>query len=164
MMRYRILVIVIVIMTFPSLEVRACEEPSLVKSILKSTKTSDINDLLKQDLSIINNDDIQRVEDYLADKQFIEKREWRKKHADEIACCDGCLGLTPIVIGMCFDGCKTVAAPSLERLPIGAGVGLFTSVIAMTAFSHWYQAPETETSRQLALVLQESKRRKEKID
>lgn len=156
MMRYRILAIAAIAMTLPSLQAGACNPPSVGKSILKPTQ----NDLL----STVSDDDLARREDYLKLQRSSEKRKWKEEHDDAISCGHGCLGLTPIVTGMCFDGLATTMEPCLDRLPVGAAVGLLTSVTLMTAFSYWYQPPETETSAKLALVLQESKRRKEKVD
>lgn len=155
-MRYCIRAIAAAVMLFPSLHAGVGEAPIVVKSILKPTQ----NDLL----STVSDDDLARREDYLKLQRSSEKRKWREEYDKEISCGQGISALTPIVIGMCFDGLATTMRPSTENLPIGAAVGLFTGVLAMTAFDYWFQPPETDTSKKLALVLQESKKRKEKTD
>lgn len=155
MIRYRMFAIAAVIMIFPSLQAGACQPPSVVKSILKPTKN---------DLSTMNDGDLGKREKYLTLQRSSEKREWQQDHEDAISCGTAFFGSVPIIVGMCSDGLPTITHPSLENVPVGAVLGLITSITTTVAFAHWYQPPETETSKQLALVLQESKRRKEKVD
>lgn len=153
MMRYRTLIILTTVMILSTLHASEISE-----------KTIDVNDLLKRDLSILEDNNLVIVQKHLSHKRSIETKEWIDEHEDALSCGMSCSGLAPIAVGMYFDGLRTIISPSLENLPIGGGLGLLGSFTAMTAFSHWYQPPQTETSKKLALVLQESKRRKEKVD